>query len=298
MSFFRQMEVFRAAMVSPNLTVAAERLLITQPAVTKQIQALEEQIGVKLFLRDGVRLKPTSAARALFAQSERAFASMNALERFAAELIRSTPQHLRLCVMPMMSRLWLPERLIGLFQAYPDLHLSVSTAPSLQILDLLESDQIDIGIALPIRPVGLTQSDQLLVSKAVCIFPRGHRLARLRTVEPENLSGEDFLLLGPVAATRRDIIESFTERGVKPKVKAEIDIAELAVTLVADGAGIAVIDDLTAEAHKAAGAAIDIRPFAPRIDIAVNIYRTRSSSAMPLATEVYERLLTGTVATE
>lgn len=293
MSFFRQMEVFRAAMVSPNLTAAAERLLITQPAVTKQIQALEEQIGINLFLRDGVRLKPTNAARALFAQSERAFASMHTLERFAAELIRSTPQHLRLCVMPMMSRLWLPERLIGLFRAYPDLHLSVSTAPSLQILDLLETDQIDIGIALPIRPVGLTQSDELLVSKAVCIFPRGHRLARLHTVEPEDLSGEDFLLLGPVAATRRDIIESFAERGVKPKVKAEIDVAELAVTLVANGAGIAVIDDLTAEAHRDAGAAIDIRPFAPRIDIAVNIYRTRSSSAMPLAADVYQRLRDG-----
>jgi DNA-binding transcriptional LysR family regulator len=293
MSFFRQMEVFRAAMMSPNLTVAAERLLITQPAVTKQIQALEDQIGIKLFLRDGARLKPTSAARALFAQSERAFASMSTLERFAAELIRSTPQHLRICVMPMMSRLWLPDRLIQLFRAYPDLHLSVSTAPSLQILDLLETDQIDIGIALPIRPVGLTQSDELLVCRAVCILPQGHRLSLLETVGPEDLAGEDFLLLGPVAATRRDILETFAERNIKPKVKAEIDVAELAVTLVANGAGIAVIDDLTAEAHKASGAAIDIRPFAPRIDIAVNIYRTRSSAAMPLAAEVYERLCSG-----
>lgn len=293
MSFYRQMEVFRAVMTCGSLTGAADRLLVTQPAISKQLQALEGHLRVQLFHREGGRVRPTDAARDLFAQSERAFASMHSLNRFALELARSAPKHVRICAMPMISRLWLPGKLDIVLEQHPDLSVTISTATSAQIMDLIETDQIDIGIALPVRPVGSCITEPLIRTRAVCVFPVGHALSKFDEVTPADIAGEHFLLLGPVVATRRSILDAFAEYGIQPRIRAEIDVADLAISLVAGGHGVSVIDDMTARTYEGLGKQIEMRPFKPILDLEIAIYLNHSVSEVPKARQVFEELLTG-----
>ena len=82
----RQCEIFRAVMTTSSITEAADRLGITQPAVSKMLAQIERDLGFPLFLRERRRLVPTPEAQALFKEVERAFLGLEHLTRFARDL--------------------------------------------------------------------------------------------------------------------------------------------------------------------------------------------------------------------
>ena len=92
----RQCEVFRAVMTASSITEAADRLGITQPAVSKMLAQIERDPGFPLFLREHRRLVPTPEAQALFKEVERAFLGLEHLTRFARDLKGPRQGHLDL----------------------------------------------------------------------------------------------------------------------------------------------------------------------------------------------------------
>lgn len=83
---FRQLEAFHAVVANGNMTRAAEALMISQPAVSRLVAALEESIGFPLFQRLSGHLRPTSEARYLFDEVELALAHLNHISRLTEDL--------------------------------------------------------------------------------------------------------------------------------------------------------------------------------------------------------------------
>ncbi len=291
MSFFRQIEIFRTVMVSTSLTEASARLLISQPAITMQIKNLEAYVGVALFRRDGHKLQPTEYAKSLFEQSETAMESMLDLDRFARTLERTTIQSLNIAAMPMIARLWLPPRICTILKDFPNLDVTVEVTRSSKIIDLVEAGQTDIGLALPIRPVGTFHSKRLFNNRAVCIFQTGHALGAQNLITPSNIGSEDFILLGPVSFTRQHILASFEEAGIKPRIRAEVELEKLAIAMVEAGAGISIIDAYSARTRKEAGANIDCRPFEPKIEMNIDVLQSLSSRDPSLTRAIVDNYL-------
>ncbi|MCY6382872.1 LysR family transcriptional regulator [Hoeflea prorocentri] len=291
MSFYRQIEVFRTVMTSSSLSAASGRLLISQPAITKQLRNLEAYVGTKLFLREGHRLQPTEHARRLFEQSEGAMESMMSLDRFARSLEENTHETLRIAAMPMIATLWLPRKINDLFSRYPSLKVVVEVTKSSRILDMVETGQTDIGLGLPVRPSGAIIAHRLLGNEAVCIFPKGHHLEKKDYVDPADLTGENFILLGTLFYASTEILDLFEQEGVAPKIRAEVNLEELAVTMVESGAGVSIIDAFSAAERQKQGASFVSKPFRPIVNMDVQIMRGVTSKSPDLIKAVIEHFL-------
>lgn len=291
MSFYRQVEVFRTVMTSPSLQAASDRLLISQPAVTKQLKNLEEYIGIKLFLRDGHKLRPTEHARKLFERSEPAMDGMQDLDRFARSLEQNTPESLQIAAMPMIARLWLPEKISRILKLYKNLNVTIEVTKSSRILDLVETGRVDIGLALPVRPSGAIVSHSVLHNRAVCIFPVGHPFQNKDIITPLDIVEEDFLLLGPLSYTRKFILAAFDQHEVTPRIRAEVELEELAVAMVEAGAGISIIDAYSANIRREQGARIAYKPFEPVIEMDIQVIHSTNPKTPDLIRTVTRDLL-------
>ncbi|PVH27261.1 LysR family transcriptional regulator [Pararhodobacter oceanensis] len=277
MSFFRRIQVFRTVMMSATLADAASRLFLTQPAVTKQLRSLEAHLGVRLFERSGHRLQPNRMAQALFRESESAVAEMEKLEGFALSLQRERERPLRIVVMPMIARLWLPERVSQLFQQMPETRFEVRVALSEKIIGLLDDDLADIGIGLIGRRISTKNAQLLLSTDAVAILPMGHHLSGAESISALDLADEKLILLDLASQARKEMLSAFASAGLTPNIQAEVELEETAVALVEAGQGVSVIDSYTAEQRRRSGAKIEIVMFEPRLAMQIGLMHNNSA---------------------
>ncbi|MFC7704181.1 LysR substrate-binding domain-containing protein [Plastorhodobacter daqingensis] len=262
----KDLEAYRAVLVSGSTQAAAEILGISQSAVSRRISQLEEDLGLQLFVRDRVRLVPTRAGRHLdqHAQDvlERAFFLSAAAEE--ARQGRGPATVLRVAVPASMSRVILPGIIAAFLRQQPDLRFEVLHGPYDAISGMLQTRQADIGLLrLPVSEPGLEFSD-VVSAASVCVMPKGHRLCALSEVQPFDLRQEELVLLGWRRAPRRDLDLAFAMAGITPNVRVETHSVSSACGLVAQGIGVSIVNALLVQ--ECLDLPIVIRPFRPALE--------------------------------
>jgi DNA-binding transcriptional LysR family regulator len=175
---FKQLEAFHAIMLSGSTTAAAERLGLSQPAVSRLLAQLEESLALRLFVREKGRLTPTAEAQALrndaqglmdSAQSLRRQAEQLRLGGFRRRLLKvAVPNTLATTLMPTLAQRFM--------QAHPDVVVEVLSGSYGDAEQALMGREADIGLVrLPMEMQGLS-TRATLESEAVCIMPKGHAL--------------------------------------------------------------------------------------------------------------------------
>lgn len=176
-----------------NFRRAAERLHISQPALTKQIQDLETRLGVALFRREARGVEPTAATnacldavRALIEQAETVESSFTASQQSADDRIT-------VGMLEFFSRSSLPGVLQKVRNAFPDVRISIAEMNTFETAAAVADGRIDLGIArAPVR-------EQNIVARAyrrgnwILLMPADHRLAALVEIRPSDL-GDDPLI--------------------------------------------------------------------------------------------------------
>ena len=177
----RQIEAFRAVMLTGAMTTAAETIHVTQPAVSRLVRDLESETGLLLFQRRGNLVVPTTEAHALLAEVERSFIGLGQIRAFADDLRTGRGGSLRLAVLPAMATGFIPRLIADFCRSRPNLKVTVHSPPSSVIRDGVGAGQFDIGVAdLRFRRTSLMVTP--LDDNAVVAMPAGHRLADLRVV--------------------------------------------------------------------------------------------------------------------
>ena len=284
----RQCEVFRAVMETGSVTAAADRLGVTQPAVSKTLAQLERDLGFRTFLRERRRLLPTPEARALFIEVERAFVGLDHLTRFARDLKGLRQGHLVLGAPYAAGAGWLPAVVAGFLRAHPGLTVSLRTMDSIGVAHAVATGHLDLGLVLFEVPATALRREQLSAVEAVCVLPPGHRLTAESTITPKHLAGEPLVALAAADRYRLRLEAALAEHGVAPQVRVDAPLATSACALVMEGMGLAVVDRLSAEDNRHRG--ILLRPFAPRIAEDLTLL-TPSRRPASLAAENFAALL-------
>ena len=221
---FKQLEAFQAIMLSGSTTGAAERMGLSQPAISRLLAQLEEDLALRLFVREKGRLSPTAEAHALLhdaqvlmdsAQCFRRHAEQLRLGGFKRRLLKvAVPSTLATTLMPVLAKRFM--------QAHPDVVLEVLSGSYNDTERALLSRDADIGLVrLPMEMQGLSTRASL-DSEAVCIMPRGHALEGLAEVSPTDLIDVSLILLGRQRQIRHDIDMAFRQRRVQPRVALEV----------------------------------------------------------------------------
>jgi DNA-binding transcriptional LysR family regulator len=199
---FRQVETFRAVMLTGSMTAAADKLHTSQPNVSRAIAKLEQEVGFELFDRVAGRVLPTRGGEALFREIERAFIGLESVADSARAIRELGAGTLRIAAAASISQSVLPRALRIFSEKYPAVRLLVSTSESPTIANMVASGQCDVGFVSYFADKPGVVASVIHVQHAVCILPAGHRLGRKKVIAPRDLRGERFISLTTPAVPR------------------------------------------------------------------------------------------------
>lgn len=242
----RQIEAFRAVIDTGGVTPAAERLRISQPAVSKLIMDLERATGLELFVRHKGRLVATHEARLLYEEIDRLFLSIDRIDRYANDLRNLKTGRIHLACLPSLGLRVIPRLIARFVEDKPDAQITAHVRASTKISDWLLGQQVDLGISmLPIdHPSVVVES--LAKVDTVCVVHPSHQLANRAFVTPGDLENEPFIGLGRDDRSGQLISRAFEESSATLHVRLETNLSETACQLVASGAGVSIVDPFTA----------------------------------------------------
>jgi len=240
----RQIEAFRAVIETGTVSRAGERLLISQPAVSKLLNNLERAIGLTLFDRRHGRLSPTPEAQLLYEEMERVFQGTVRLDRFAEQIRHLEHGSLRIGTMPALSTGFVQDIVARLVEGRERLNVAIHARSTPKIVEWLVGGYLDVGLTS--HELEHPELNQLPICRQryVCVMPRGHRLAAKKMIEPKDLEGERFISFGAESTTRRMIDQMFAEAGVRRTLTLSASMATTVCALVARGLGVALVDPL------------------------------------------------------
>jgi DNA-binding transcriptional LysR family regulator len=237
--------VFHAVAEEGNVTRAAERLLISQPAVSKQVKELERALGAALFdrLPRGVRL--TEAGAVLAGYARRLFALAEEAEVAMGELRGLRRGRLRVGASTTIGVYLLPEVFVRFRRAYPEVQLQLEIAGSEALARRLAEGAIDIAYT-----EGVIAGENLLASvimedRLVAIAPAGHALARKRRVTARRLCEEPLVVRETGSGTQSLVERTLAERGLTVRPAMSLGSTEAIKRAVASGVGVAIVSSLS-----------------------------------------------------
>jgi len=275
----RQIEAFKAFMETGTVTMAAARLHVSQPAVSKLLQLFERAAGMPLFVRDHGRLSPTREAHLLYDEVERVFQGASRVRQAAQEIRTLERGSLAIGVVPALSVGFVQEVLARLGTERPGVTAQVNARDTPRLVEQLVTRQIEL--VLSVRPMDHPEirTETLCSTNLVCIVPPGHRLASRREIRCRDLAGERFAMFRHDSAVRRRVDQAFEEAKVAPRIVMEAPMAPSICAFVARGLGVSIVNPLYVGAFRPA---LVVRPFRPRItsDVLMAMPRGRRVSAL------------------
>lgn len=235
-----QLRSFIAVARHNGFTAAARALRMSQTTITSQIQALEDEHGVRLFERRGRRIELTEVGHELL----RIARQMIGLEDDAAMMLKDSAD-LRSGALKVGAVS--PFHVIAMIEAfnarYPDVYSSITLGNSETVLLQLDSYRCDVGIL-----ARDTDDDRYYVQHyasypVMAFVHRDHRLAALKTVELADLAKEKLLMREPGSTTRRALEDGLATIGATPRVAMEIGSREAIREAVIRGIGIGTVSE-------------------------------------------------------
>jgi LysR family transcriptional regulator, low CO2-responsive transcriptional regulator len=281
---FDQLETFLEVARHASFSRAAEKRFRTQPAVSSQIRALEEEVGGKLFDRSGGRVSLTAAGKAFQKYVEETLCARKAMLLSLAEMERVPRGELIVGANEGTCLHILPEVFANFKKQYPDVSVNIKCADYAGILESIIDNSVDFGVvSLPVADNRLTavliHRDELVI-----IAPPHHPLGRMKSATLADVA--KFPLVVPKAGHTRDALEEiFHERRLKPNYTMELDSSELLKRFVAAGVGVGFIARSNVEEDVRARvlAAVAIADAQVRRDLALVFRKDKALSRAALA---------------
>jgi DNA-binding transcriptional LysR family regulator len=281
---FDQLETFLEVARLSSFSRAAERRFRTQPAISAQIRALEEEVGARLLDRSGGKVAVTAAGKVFQRYAEDTLEQRRVVLIALAEMDRVPRGEIVVAANEGTCLHILPEVFAEFKRQYPDVAVNVKRLEHAKILESVIENSCDFGvISTPVTDKRLTvvmiHRDELVV-----ITPPNHPLASRGKVKVAEVLTYP-LLLPKVGRTRDALENTFDERHLKPTISMELDSGELMKRFVAAGIGVGFIarsnvgEDLRAKVL----AAVELADATIQRDLALVFRKDKALSRAALA---------------
>lgn len=258
----RQLEAFRAVIETGKVTSAAELLNTTQPSVSRMISDLEHAAGFGLFERRGRQLIPTPEALALYEEVERSFVGLAEISRVIEDIRDFRRGSLLIAGMPALALKFLPNAIADFVKAEPGITVSLRARSSQAVLRHLSSQQFDLGFAALDTEHPAVTRRPIFTAPMQAVLPIGHPLGEKDSLEPADFHDRPFVVLGAEISTRSETDVFLAIGNARPRIVAEAQLSASICELVSSGAGLSIVEPVTAANFAAAGKVI-ARPLHP-----------------------------------
>lgn len=294
---FRQIEAFRAVMLTGTTIAAADMLNTTQPSISRSIAQMQAAAKLKLFELDRGRLRPTPEAVMLFEAVQRNFLGLEAVEETVSLLRRAGVGRLRVACTPALGMSVLPAIMAKFKTRQPDVHISLRTISSYDVREGLLNGLYDLGITTNSLQLEGAQLQTKVVDQvaAVCVMSRSHPLAGNAHITPRHFQSETLLTLDRADELGDEWRRVLAQAKVTPASVIETTYSATICRLAEVGAGIGVVNPYIASVFSDK---LRLVPLKPAIGVKVFVAYPRhvsiSALASALITEISDHFKTGT----
>lgn len=250
-----QLEYFISVAESLNFTKAAEKNYISQTAISQQIHALEQAVGVPLFIRDKHHVELTPAGEVYLREAKAILERSNE----AIRLARTASAGLSGNITIGMIRGCINENFAQLFRAfhsaYPNVSIHFIRDNMNGLKEALENDHCDIifNLAASIGHSAVDYQHRFISSYALtAAVPEGHRLSDRKYIMYSELEGEKFIIMQPSGRPKDDaeeVLVAYERGGFIPEIVASEREPELLLLMVSAGIGISVLPEYVIRSH-------------------------------------------------
>lgn len=239
----RQLRYFQAVAQAQNFSRAAETIHVSQPSLSVQISALEEELGAPLFDRLGRRVALTEAGQILYEHVQRVFREIEQGAQAIQELKGAERGRLLVGTLSTVNAYLIPPLVSRFRQRFPRVHLQIQARPSADIVADLLANRLDLGLCL--LPAGDARlATQRLFDETLCLVaPSGFRSIGER-VRMRDLSELPLVLMPADYCLRKMIEAECLEAGVQPQVSVEMTSPDGILEAVKQGAGLTILPEL------------------------------------------------------
>lgn len=290
----RQLEIFQSLMHTLNVTETAAQLYSSQPTISRELKALEAELGFVLFRRDKRRLEVTPQAIALNVVVQRSFLSLGEIGRAAYAIRSERLQRVAVACLPAFAHALMPQVIHRFHESFPDASLKIHSLEETALTRELLSKIFDLGVVEGKVAGGAGSILNLPAGNLLCIMPSGHPLAEHDVVEIGQVSRHPFIYYSEEDSYRRQIDARFDAAGIARHLMVETTTATSIGAMVAAGIGVSIVNPLTALAFE--GPNLAVRPLSQPIPYSLNIWQPDPVRQSPLA-ERFVEAITRTVET-
>ncbi len=224
-----------------GFTRASESLHVTQPAISKSVRALEEELGTPLLLRERRRVRLTDAGRIVLERAQGVLDSLRVIEEEVVELAALRRGRLRVGMPPIVGVAFFPPLLTEYHGAHPGIALELREEGSHHIEALVRDRELDVGaVVLPTDEKAFGTMPFVRDELRAVLHP-SHPLARRRTLALEDLEDTPFVLYRPEFALHGHILDACRRSGFNPTVVSESSHWDFIVAMVAANIGVALL---------------------------------------------------------
>lgn len=242
----RHIEVFHAVYTCGSITRAASLLNVSQPSVSKVLAHAEQQLGFPLFDRQKGKIVPTREAERLIGHVTEAYKNINELRRVSRNLGLADTGIIRIAMTPALGIDLIPSAIASYMEKHPRTLFEIESLHQHQIVRALKQLRVDFGVVFspPVTP-GI-EIDHLVTAEFVAITHKSLDMGGRTTLTLEDLDGMPFVNLSTRSPLGQLLANRIETSNVTLRTVANVETYQMAKALVAHGAGIALIDEITA----------------------------------------------------
>jgi DNA-binding transcriptional LysR family regulator len=282
----RQLRVFQAVAAGRNFTRAGAEVGLTQPAVSRCVTELEQQLGLKLLDRTTREVALTDAGRSLAARLERVLDELDATLQDVRGLATQRRGRVRVASSPTLSANLLPECIARCQRDHPGLQMVLLDRIQHDALASVLSGEVDFGVVIDPEPREDLHCEAILSEPFCLVCPPLHRLARKRTARWSDLAGEPLVLLDHASGSRRLIDRALMAHAVEARVAQEVGHTTTIFRMLDAGLGVSVVPVLALPPAGLQG--LVARPLLPRVERSITLVRRRHRTLSPVVQAAWE----------
>jgi DNA-binding transcriptional LysR family regulator len=272
---------FCALLDTGSFRAAAEAVHRSQPAVSQQVKALEAEVGQVIY--DRATGLPTPAGRLVYERARVLLDGATGLLRELKDFDETADQELRVGASDTNALYFLPDRVRKFSEQMPNTRLALITRSTDEIGDAVQRGELDLGIVtLPLEGKSL-ESRELFSQRLVLVVPKGHLLAKRRSVKLARLAREPFVLLQRGTRTGHALWSHLAGEGFLPQVVMDSGSFEVIKRYVGEGIGLSFLPEIVVTEEDRARLATVRMAGLPTIQIGAiwrrGAYQTRAMRA-------------------
>ncbi|HYF36024.1 MAG TPA: LysR family transcriptional regulator [Prosthecobacter sp.] len=292
----RQLRSFIAAAEERNISRAAQRLNLTQPALSRQIKGLEEEMGVALLERGAHSFTLTAAGEMLLREGKGLIERADALVERLQGTTRT--QTLRVGYSPTLTAGILAPAMEVFTQRHPKARVELSDSTSCEMVERLQKGELDVIVTVrPEREMANVSWETVQLEKWCVVVPRQHALAAKNVLGPKDLDGQKLVVYNQKEYPEYwgAIAGWFKKQGINAKIASECDGVNSLISAVEAGLGVALVVERIACLLPERVILKPMKPQPPAACIAAGMQEKRQGEAV-LAVFVEELKRAGTAA--